>query len=89
MLTLGVAVGGGCGRARMVHTPRPVEIGNTACGLPIADARFGVPRTACVVARRDSWPSWERRNGPAGRGLARVVRRRRLELFGCGRGRAC
>ena len=39
MLALGVAAGGGYGWARAVHMPQIVEIGSTACGLPIAGAR--------------------------------------------------
>ena len=50
MLALGVAVGGGYGWARTVHMPRIVEIGSTACGLPIAGARFGVPLQAMLEA---------------------------------------
>ena len=50
MLALGVAIGGGYGWARTVHMPRLVEIGSTACGLPVAGARFGVPLQAMLEA---------------------------------------
>jgi hypothetical protein len=50
MLALGVAVGGGYGWARTVHMPQIVEIGSTACGLPIAGARFDVPLQAMLEA---------------------------------------